>query len=130
MDDQPAREVEHRAGEREALGLRLPEQRQQVVEHAEPEQPAGDAELALHRVEVAAAVAAADRDPGDQVVQHVLVQHDDAGPLAQRVDDPAVRVGVVADVVERDVRGRRALARLARRRPRRARAAPGSSSAE
>ena len=95
--------VEHDAREREALRLRLPEQRQQVVEHAEAEQPAGDAELALHRVEVAAAVAAADRDPGDQVVQHVLVQHDDAGALVQRVDDPAVRVGVVADVVERDV---------------------------
>ena len=99
-------------GEREPLGLRLPEQRQQVVEHAEAEQPPGDAELALHRVEVAAAVAAADRDPGDQVVQHVLVQDDDAGPLAQRVDDPAVRVRVVADVVERDVRRGRALARL------------------
>ena len=57
------------------------------------EQPAGDAELALHRVEVAAAVAAADGDPGDQVVQDELVQHDEPGPLAQRVDDPAVRVG-------------------------------------
>ena len=112
VHDQPARLVEHDAGEREALRLRLPEQRQQVVEHAETEQPAGHAELALHRVEVAAAVPAADRDPGDQVVQHVLVQHDDAGPLAQRVDDPAVRVRVVADVVERDVRGGRALARL------------------
>ena len=40
------------------------------------------------------------------------MQDDDAGPLAQRVDDPAVRVGVVADVVERDVGGGRALARL------------------
>ena len=40
------------------------------------------------------------------------MQDDDAGPLAQRVDDPAVRVRVVADVVERDVGGGRALARL------------------
>ena len=40
------------------------------------------------------------------------MQHDDARPLAQRVDDPAVRVRVVADVVERDVGGGRALARL------------------
>ena len=44
VDDHARREVEDRAGEREALGLRLPEQRQQVVEHAEPEQPPGDAE--------------------------------------------------------------------------------------
>ena len=32
-----------------------------------------------------------------------LVQDDDAGPRAQRLDDPAVRVRVVAEVVERDV---------------------------
>jgi hypothetical protein len=32
------------------------------------------------------------------VVQNELVQDDDAGPLSQRVDDPAVGVGVVADV--------------------------------
>ena len=50
--------------------------------------------------------------PAIEVVQDELVQHDDPGPLAQRVDDPAVRVGVVADVVERDVRLRRALAGL------------------
>ena len=105
MHDQPVRVVEDDAGEREALGLGLPEQRQQVVEDAEPEQPPGDAEVALHRVEVAAAVAAADRDPRDQMVQHELVHDDDAGALPERVDDPAVRVGVVADVVERDVGG-------------------------
>ena len=37
---------------------------------------------------------------------------DDARPAAQRVDDPAVRVGVVADVVEREV-GAARRARLA-----------------
>ena len=40
------------------------------------------------------------------------MQHDDARALAQRIDDPAVRVRVVADVVERDVGGGRPLARL------------------
>ena len=60
------------------------------------------------------AVAAADRQPRDQVVEDEVVQDDDAWPLAQRIDDPAVRVGVVADVVEGEVAARRA------RRPRRA----------
>src|SRR5439155_25554375 len=32
-----------------------------------------------------------------------LVQHDDAGAGAERVDDPAVRLGIVTDVVERDI---------------------------
>ncbi len=72
----------------------------------------GDAVVALHRLHVAAPVATADRHPGDQVVQDELVQHDDAGPLAESVDDPGVRVGVVADVVEADVGMRRALAGL------------------
>ena len=68
-----------------------------------PEQAADHAALPLHRVEVAVPVAAADRQPGDEVMEDEVVQDDDAGPLAQRVDDPAVRVRVVADVVERDV---------------------------
>ena len=68
-----------------------------------PSKRPGDAELALHRIEVAAAVAAADRDAGDQVVQHVFVQDDHTGTFVQCVDDPPVRIRVVADVVERDV---------------------------
>ena len=71
------------------------------------EQAADDAALALHRVEVAVAVAAADRQPRDEMVQDEVVQDDDAGLTAgaapERVDDPAVRVRVVADVVEREV---------------------------
>src|SRR3712207_8578188 len=43
-----------------------------------------EARLALHRVEVAGTVAAADRQPGNEVVQRILVQHDDARPGAQR----------------------------------------------
>jgi hypothetical protein len=42
------------------------------------------------------------------VVEHEVVEYDDARPPPQRLDDPAVRVRVVADVVEADVRvGRR-----------------------
>ena len=104
MDDQSARLVEHDAREREALRLGLPEERQEVVEHAEAEQPAGDAELALHRVEVPASVAPADRDPRDQMVEDVLVQDDDARALVEGIDDPAVGLRVVAYVVEGDVR--------------------------
>ena len=40
---------------------------------------------------------------GDEVVQHEVVQDDDPRRRLQRLDDPAVRVGVVADVVEGDV---------------------------
>ena len=109
MHDEAFGEVEDRAVQWEAVRLGLPDQRQEVVQDAEPEQAAGDAEVALHRVEIGATVAAADRDPGDQVVEHELVQDDDAGPGAEGVDDPAVGLGVVADVVERDVRLRRAL---------------------
>ena len=47
--------------------------------------------------------------PGDEVVEDEVVQHDEPRRAAQRVDDPAVRVGVVADVVDAEV-GRRAAA--------------------
>ena len=67
------------------------------------EQPSDDAALALHRVQVAVPVAAADREAGDEVVEHEVVQDDDARLLPERVHDPAVRVRVVADVVEPDV---------------------------
>ena len=48
-------------------------------------------------------VVAADGEAGDEMVEDEVVQHDDAGLPPQRVDDPAVRLGVVADVVQRDV---------------------------
>src|SRR5262249_39408995 len=65
------------------------------------------ARVALHRVEVAVLVADADREAGDQVVEDEVVQDDDAAVPAERPDDPAVGVRVVADVVERDVRAPR-----------------------
>ena len=103
VDDQPGREVEHLAGEVVVLRAALPERRDPLVEHAVPEQAADDAAFPLHRVEVAVAVAAADRQTRDEVVKDEVVQDDDAGPLAERLDDPAVCVRVVADVVERDI---------------------------
>ena len=81
----------------------LPERRQPLVEHAVAEQPPDDAVLALHRVEVAVPVAAPDGDARDQVVEHEVVEDDEAGRPAQGVEDPAVRVRVVADVVDGEV---------------------------
>ncbi len=109
VHDQPGGEVEHLAGEVEVLGAVLPERRDALVEHGVAEQPADDAALALHRVEVAVAVAAADREAGDEVVEDEVVQHDDAGRAPQRVDDPAVGVRVVADVVDAEVGAARRL---------------------
>ena len=65
-----------------------------------PDQPG----LALHRRQVAGRVAARERQTDDEVVEDELVEDDDPRPPAQRLDDPAVRLGVVADVVEPDVR--------------------------
>ena len=103
VDDEPGRVLEHEPRERKVLGPGLPERRDALVEDAVREQPADDSVLALHRVEVAVAVATADRHPGDEVVDDEVVQDDDTRPPAQRVDDPGVSVGVVADVVERRV---------------------------
>ncbi len=60
-------------------------------------------------------VAPPDRQPGDEVVEDEVVQDDDPGAPPQGLDDPAVRLGVVADVVETDVASARsALAAAAR----------------
>ena len=42
------------------------------------DQAADHARIALHRVEVAIRVAASDSKPGDQVVEHEVVQNHDA----------------------------------------------------
>ena len=103
VDDEPGRVLEHEARERKLLRARLPERRDALVEDAVAEQAADDAVLAFHGVEVAVTVAPPHRHPRDEMVQHEVVQDDDSGPLAKPVDDPGVRVRVVADVVERDV---------------------------
>ena len=103
MDDQRRRVLEHEGRQREVGGPGLPQGRNPLVEDAVRKEPADDAVLALHQVEVAVAVPASDRHPRDEVVEDEVVEDDDTGPLAQAVDDPGVRVGVVPDVVERDV---------------------------
>ena len=60
------------------------------------------------------AVAAPDREPGDEMMKHEVVQHDESRGAAQRLDDPAVRLGVVADVVDAEVGPARRLLRAAR----------------
>src|SRR6266511_3959679 len=103
MDDGAVGEIENLRRERKLMGTGLPERRQQLVDDAVSEQPPFDPRFPLHRVEVALAVAAAEREPRHEMVEHELVQHDHARPAAQGVDDPAVRVRVVPDVVERHV---------------------------
>ena len=92
VDDQRGRVVEHVGRERKVGGARLPQRRDPLVHHAVREQAAGDAVLTLHQVEVRVSVAARQRHPGDEVVEDEVVQDDDARSLAQRVDDPCVRV--------------------------------------
>ena len=58
---------------------------------------------ALHRTQVAGDVLARERQARDEMVQHEVVQDDDARTRTQRVDDPAVDLRVVADVVNGDV---------------------------
>ena len=103
VDNEPGRVGEDLARERKLVGLCLPGRRHATVEHTVREQAAGDACIALHRGEVRRSILAADRHSGNEVVEHEVVQHHDSGPPAQRVDDPAVRVGIVADVEEGDV---------------------------
>ena len=74
-----ARQVEHVAGEREVLGPRRPERRHAAVDDAEREQPARQARLALHRVQVARDVLPRERHPRDEVVEHEVMEDDDAG---------------------------------------------------
>ena len=104
VDDQPRRAVEHLARERKLLRPHLPQRRHAPFEHAVAEQPPRHACLALHRGEIRVAVLAPDRQPRDEMVDDPVVEDDDTGLPPQGVDDPAVRVRVVADVVERHVR--------------------------
>ena len=69
--------------------------------------------------------------PGDEMVEDELVQNDEPAAPPERIDDPAVRVRVVSDVVEGDVgAARRLLSRPAGRPSTSIRcSAPGSSSA-
>ena len=63
-------------------------------------------ELALHRRQVARGVSAREREARDEVVQHVLVQHDDAGASERFGIDATVKL-VISRVVQANVRLRR-----------------------
>ena len=69
------------------------------------QEAARDAGVVFHRSEIAVTVLPADRQACDEVVKDEVVQDDDAGSTSQCVDDPTVRFWIVADVVERNVRG-------------------------
>jgi hypothetical protein len=103
VHDQARRLREDLADERKLVRPRLPDRCHAAVEHAVGEQATGNACVSLHRGEVAGAVLVTDGQAGDEVVQDEVVQDDDTGTPAQRFDDPAVRLGIVADVVEGDV---------------------------
>ena len=71
------------------------------------QQATGDAGVALHGGEITVAVLPADRQSGDEVMEDEVVKDDHSRPASQRVHDPAVRLRVVANVVERDIGGNR-----------------------
>ena len=96
MDDERHCVAQDLSGEGELLGPVLPERRDQTVHDALREEASFRSGLPLHRLEIPLRVAAAQRDPCDQVVEHELVQHDHPRPAAERVHDPVVGVGVVA----------------------------------
>ncbi len=67
------------------------------------EQPARDAGVSFQRGEIRRTVLAAQRQSRDEVMQDEVVQDDDARTTTQRIHDPAMRLRIVAHVVERDV---------------------------
>jgi len=103
VDDEPRREPKDLTRERELLGTYLPERRQPLVEDAVTEKPADHAVLALHRVEIAVTVAPPDRHPRDEVMEDEVVEDDGAGRPSQRVEDPAVCVRIVANMVNSEL---------------------------
>ncbi len=103
MHDRAIGVVEDLVDEWKPVGSRLPHRREQAVDHAVSDQTPEHARISLHRVEVAVTVPAPDRQAGDQVVEHEIVQHDDPAATPERSDDPTVSFGVVADVVQGDI---------------------------
>jgi hypothetical protein len=107
VHDQTGRVLDNERCQWEVPGTRLPERGDALVEDAVGEQTPDDAVLALHGVEICMSVATSDRHARDEVVEDEVVEDDDTGPPSKGVHDPRVRVGVVADVVERQVRAAR-----------------------
>jgi len=104
VDDQPRREIEDGAGKWELLWARIPEGLDPLVHHCIGEQPTDHTCFSLHRVQIGAPVSPPEGDARNQVVDDEVVEDDDARPSPERIDDPAVGVGVVTHVVQGDVR--------------------------
>ena len=96
--------LEDEGREREVERAALPERRHALLDDAVSEEAPDHAVLALEQVEVRVRVPAAEGHAGHEVMEHEVVEDDDTRRATQRVDDPPVRVWVVADVVEGDVR--------------------------
>jgi hypothetical protein len=103
VDDQAGCESKQLPGKGKRLGPRLPERRDAVVNHRVAEEPPREPVLALESVQVAAGVAARERQSGDEMMEYEVVQDDDPGAPAELGHDPAMRVGVVADMVEVEI---------------------------
>ncbi len=97
-----------------SCGALFPDRRKQVIDDAVREHPAERACVSMHRVQVAVVVPSAERQPRNEVVQDEVVEDDEPPSPLERIHDPAVRVGIVADVVERDVGAARRLRRSPR----------------
>ena len=67
------------------------------------DEPTDDARVSLHRVQVAVGVTPAEGQARNQMVENKVVENDDPAVPPERLDDPAVRFCVVADVIEGDV---------------------------
>src|SRR3954447_11117340 len=103
VHDQPGCEPEHLAREREVLRPVLPQRRDALLHDGVAEQPRDKPPVALERIEICLAVAAAERDAGDQVMEDEVVEHDDSRGTPQRVEDPAVCIGIVSNMVNDEV---------------------------
>ena len=95
-----ARLLEHERGEREALRPVLPERRHAAVDDRRAEQAADEPGLALHRLQVQATSRRASVRPATRWCSTKSWSTTTPGRGAQGLDDPAVGLGVVADVVE------------------------------
>ena len=111
MDDEAGGEPEHLPGKMEVLGPVLPERRDALVEDGVAEKPAYDTALSLHRVEVAVPVTATDRQTRDQVMQDEVVEDDDTRSAPERLENPAVSIRIVANMVDREIGSSRRLLR-------------------
>src|SRR5262249_27505754 len=85
VQDQAGRATEHLARQWELLWLRFPRWWDAPVQDAVRKQASRDAGVAFHCGQVARAVLPADRQPGNEVVEHEVVQDDHARPTPKSI---------------------------------------------